>query len=74
MIRQTVDTELLTTAELTGFRATSSYDDVIRFCDNVAKKSPWIHRFSMGESVEGRSIPLLVVSNQEVRQIDELRR
>jgi len=50
-----------TRAERTGYRETSSYDDVMAFLQDVASASPNIHLSSFGYSFEGRPLPLVVV-------------
>ncbi|MEQ8329497.1 MAG: M14 family metallopeptidase [Longimicrobiales bacterium] len=52
---------LLTRAERSDFRETSSYDDVMDLARGLADASPDIHLTSFGYSNEGRSLPLLVV-------------
>ena len=51
---------LRTRAEATGFTETSRYADVTAFLDAVTAVSSDLHRTTFGESVEGRSLPLVV--------------
>lgn len=54
---------LLTVAESSDFRSTSNYKDVMTFIDALKKMSPYIRVETIGTSVEGRDIPLLVIGN-----------
>ncbi|MHC5009552.1 MAG: M14 family metallopeptidase [Planctomycetota bacterium] len=55
-----------TRAERTAYAETSHYDDVIAFLEALAERSPLLHLESLATSVEGRSIPLAVVSDPPV--------
>ncbi len=56
--------DLRTTAERTGYKSTSTYDDVMALSKNLAAKYPSLIKVdSIGTSVEGRKLPMLVVSN-----------
>lgn len=52
-----------TRPELTGFRETSRYADVVSFMEAMDAKSPRIHLTTMGYSMEGRRLPLAVVGD-----------
>src|SRR5262245_3645313 len=54
---------LKTTPEATGFTATSTYDDVVRFMRAVDAASPLVHYTTYGTTSEGRAMPLAVVGN-----------
>ncbi len=54
-------TELLTRAERTDFRETSSYAEVVELAQKLAALSDEIHFTTFGYSMEGRPLPLLVV-------------
>jgi Zinc carboxypeptidase len=54
-----------TRAELTGYAETSRHSDVIAFCDELAEKSPLVHRTSIGASGEGQDIAALVLSDRK---------
>lgn len=58
--------ELSITPERSNFQKTSTYDDVIAFLKAIDAKSDQIHVTSMGESPEGRDIPVVVLSNPAV--------
>lgn len=69
---------LPTRAEASGFIETSRYDDVVAFLERVAAASPDMHLTTMGYTMEGRAIPLLVVgapdgSPEAVRATGKLR-
>ena len=55
--------ELETRAEATDYVETSRYADVMAFSEAVAAADPRIHLTTMGYSMEGRPIPLLVVGD-----------
>ncbi|MCG8433842.1 MAG: hypothetical protein MJA83_07425, partial [Gammaproteobacteria bacterium] len=55
------DTDLLTRAELSDYRETSSYADVVDFLDHLAARSQNIHLTTFGYSSEGRPLPLAVI-------------
>jgi dipeptidyl aminopeptidase/acylaminoacyl peptidase len=63
---EAADGELHTVAERSGFRATSRYADVESFCRRLATQSSTVHLDTLGETVEGRSIPLLVLADPPV--------
>ena len=50
---------LLTRAEATDFRATSTYADVMGFVERIAEH-PGFHLTTFGETVEGRALPLVI--------------
>jgi len=50
---------LLTRAEATDYRATSTYADVTAFVERIAER-PGFHLTTFGETVEGRALPLVV--------------
>jgi hypothetical protein len=54
-----------TRAEHTRYAETSLHADVIHFCDELAERSPLVHRTSIGESGEGRDIVALVLSDRK---------
>lgn len=54
---------LLTRAERTDFRETSSYAEVVAFMEEAAAASPRIHLTTYGYTSEGRPLPLAVVGD-----------
>src|SRR5688572_8112576 len=66
---------LHTRAEATGFRETSLHADVMRFVAGLAERGdPRLHVTSFGVSPGGRELPLLVLSQGDVRTPAEARR
>ena len=62
LARQTTTlADLKTTAEASGFKSTSSYEDVVRFMKAVDAASPLVHYTTYGKTYEGRDMPLTVV-------------
>ena len=53
--------ELKTTPEATGFKSTSTYDDVVKFMKAVDEASPLISYTTYGTTTEGRAMPMAVV-------------
>ena len=53
----------LTTAEATGYAATSTYAEVLTFIRDLQKLSPLVRVETMATSTEGYAIPLLVIGN-----------
>ena len=53
--------DLKTTAEATGFKSTSTYDDVVKFMKAVDEASPIIYYTTYGTTTEGRAMPMAVV-------------
>jgi len=53
----------LTRPELTEYRETSRYDDVMGFVRAVARGNPRMHVTRFGYSYEGRELPLVVVGD-----------
>lgn len=58
--------EPATVAERSGFRATSTGEDVAAFLKELAEKSPRAKVGALGRTNEGRDIPLLVVADPPV--------
>src|SRR3954453_20961554 len=52
---------LKTTAEASGFKSTSTYDDVVKFMKAVDDASPIIFYSTYGKTFEGRDMPIAVV-------------
>lgn len=55
--------DLRTRAERTGYRETTGYDEVVQFVERAAALSDRVHATSFGTTVEGRSLPLVVVGD-----------
>jgi len=65
---------LQTVAERSAYRATARYDDVAQWCRAFAKAVPQAYFTELGRSSEGRSIPLLIVSDPPVKTAAEATR
>ena len=59
---------LKTRAELTNYQETSRYEDVLRFFDELQKRSPFVRVEIFGRSQEGRALPLIILSDPPVAQ------
>ena len=69
---------LKTRPELTDYRETSRYDEVVAFMQAAAKAAPQIHLTTFGKTYEGRSLPLAVIgapdaTPEAVRRTGKLR-
>jgi hypothetical protein len=62
------ENHLKSRAELTSYEETSRYDDVLRFFDELQKQSPLVRMETFGHSVEGRALPLVILSDPPVSQ------
>lgn len=58
--------DLLTRSELTGFRQTETYDEVLAFLARLERKSPYLRVSFIGPSEEGRRIPVVVASKEKL--------
>jgi len=54
---------LQTTAESSGFKSTSVYNDVMTFIGQLKKSSNFIRVEYIAQSAEGRAVPLLIIGN-----------
>src|SRR5450759_3369285 len=61
-----VPPDLLTRAELTGFRKTETYDEVLAFLTRLERLSPFLRVSFIGPSEEGRRIPVVVASKEKL--------
>jgi len=58
--------DLLTRAELTGFRNTETYDEVLAFLARLERLSPYLRVSFIGPSEQGRRIPVVVASKEKL--------
>lgn len=65
---------LPTTAEKTDYKSTSTYADVVAFCDELAKRSPLVKLSTFGTSHEGRKLPLMVIADPPVTTPEEAKK
>ncbi|MFY9608895.1 MAG: M14 family metallopeptidase [Blastocatellia bacterium] len=68
IISQAQENPLRSRAELTNYEETSRYDDVLRFFDELQKRSPLVRVETFGHSVEGRALPLVILSDPPIAQ------
>ena len=61
-----VPPDLLTQAELTGFRKTQTYDEVLAFLTRLERLSPYLRVSFIGPSEQGRRIPVVVASKDKL--------
>lgn len=62
---------LRTTAERSGFNATSRYEEVRTFLDALRESSPLVRTGAIGSTREGRDIPLVIVADPPVATPEE---
>jgi hypothetical protein len=65
--------ELLTTAERSGYRATSTHAEALAQLDAIAARFPLARRLRMGTTHEGREIPVLVIADPPVGSAEQAR-
>lgn len=65
--------ELLTRAEATDFRETSSYEDVVGYLAVMDGLSDHLYTTSFGQSVEGRDLPLVIWSSDRDTTVEAVR-
>lgn len=63
--------ELLTHPELTGYRETSSYQQVMDVVNAAVEGSPYAHLISMAQSKGGKDVPVVVMANPKVETAEE---
>jgi hypothetical protein len=63
----------LTRAERTRYAETSTHADVLAFLDSLQARGAVMHRFSMGQTTEGRDLPVVIASRPLVRTPAEAR-
>jgi hypothetical protein len=66
--------DLRTRAETSNYEETSSYDDVVRIVSGIVSSSPLARQETFGTSEEGRSLPLVILSDPAVATPEEARR
>ena len=62
------ENKLKSRAELTNYEETSRYEDVLRFFGELQKRSPLVRMETFGNSVEGRVLPLVILSDPPISQ------
>lgn len=61
-----------TPAEKSSFRTTPDYDTTVSWVERLAETSPRLHLISLGESLEGRPIWMVIASADGARSPEEL--
>jgi hypothetical protein len=64
--------KMLTIAEKSEFKSTSTYNDVMTFIDQLKKSSKFIRVETIAKSVEGRDVPLLIIGNPLPKSPDQV--
>ena len=67
------DDDLKTVAETSNWQATATHDEVVQLLDRLDRRSPIVRLDSIGTTVEGRSIPLVVLANPPVETAAQAR-
>ena len=62
---------LMTKPEKTAYQETSTYKDVMDFINEVKKGSDKVTQISMGTSLEGKDIPVLVLAKPRISTVAE---
>ncbi|MCH8006571.1 MAG: M14 family metallopeptidase [Planctomycetes bacterium] len=65
---------LLTVAELSEYQATATYAEVVELLDRIQERSSIMRRAELGPTVEGRSLPLVILANPPIQTAAEARR
>ncbi|WP_333818923.1 M14 family metallopeptidase [Ohtaekwangia sp.] len=66
--------ELIITPEKTNFEKTSTYKEVIDFLQSIQKLSKEVKVISMGKSLEGKEIPVAILSKSGIASAEEARK
>ncbi|HEU4715087.1 MAG TPA: M14 family metallopeptidase [Pyrinomonadaceae bacterium] len=64
--QQSSDDKLKSRAELTNYEETTRYEEVLNFIAELQRRSPLIRLKSFGKSEEGRSLPLMILSDSPI--------
>jgi hypothetical protein len=59
-------------AEKTNYQKTSTYNDVMDFLFEAQRQSPRIKILKLTDSFEGRMIPMVILSNEGIKNIHEM--
>lgn len=65
--------ELITTAERTEFAKTGTYEDVTAFMRALDASADTVHLTTLGQTVNGRDIPLAIIADPPVTAAEEAR-
>ena len=64
--------KLLTTAERSDYKSTSTYGDVIKFMNNLTEKNDHAKMEFFARSIEGRDVPLVIIADPMPSSYKEL--
>lgn len=64
--------DLITVAEKTDYKSTSTYADVMSFITQLQESSTYIKLDTIAQSIEGRDIPLLIIANPLPQNPDQV--
>ena len=73
-LAKAADGPLLTVGEKSEYRATSRHQEVVDFCNQLAKLSPVVRLSELGTSSEGRKLPLVILADPPVATPEEASR
>ena len=62
---------LLTVAEKSDYTATSRHEEVMAFIDALADRSGVVRRGELGKSVEGRTLPLIILADPPIETAEQ---
>lgn len=71
MAQQLWPDELILTPEKSNFEKTSTYADVMSFLNSIKTKSSDVQIISMGKSLEGKEIPVAILSKPAIKTAEE---
>lgn len=64
--------DLVTAAEASGYKKTSTYEEVVHFLFEAQKRSDKINILELTTSTEGRMIPLVVIGSESIKSPHEM--
>src|SRR5438128_2207896 len=73
-LAKAADEPLLTVAEKSEYRATSRHQEVVDFCNQLAKLSSVVRLGELGTTVEGRKLPLVILADPPIATPQEAAR
>jgi hypothetical protein len=73
-VAQQRDENWQTPYELSGCVATPTFDSTMIYIQRLSKASPLVRIASIGSTLQGRNIPLVVVSSDSIANLDVLRK
>ncbi|HLP15481.1 MAG TPA: M14 family metallopeptidase [Bacteroidota bacterium] len=51
--------------EQSGYTRTPAYAETMKYCRRLEAASPWVHVTSFGQSLQGRELPLVILSKEK---------